>query len=1522
MTYSTPTQVTFGLNNPGANNTIYISSDPSDNQVTMTVTLSADATFTPATNLVPFLQAGSATGSLLYLDLTALGLDSTTLGTFSLTANGWQSQAFPDDNMIALTPTASVTAQALSFQLNKFVLPAYSGGATAQLALDIFHVPNVATGAFPAMYQTNVAVTYPSDAGQDLHDALTFAINPTTVLTNNPPGNDLKLVLSAKADGPTVPAGADTVFTLSVVYDATDPYGYGALMTPAQGSAISIPTPVGTQWKIKNVPGTAGRSWEMRPPAGQPLPGPNGNPVAFDFSPVVSTFQPGPTVVLLTYSKVPGYKDGAFAFTLLKQPKVTIDSFTVTPALSELTNGKANVTLNWTTSNVTSSGSLILNPGMRNVTGKTSLPDTITATTNYSLVAYGPGGMGANNWAIKNATATVVPVLNQLEAVPSAISVDDFAAGAVPLTLRWAINAGAGTTFQLDTSLGQGHTIASNLGPLAAYPMTVNEPQMFTLSITDDQNPLHQWKNYVPAFQLQSQSPPPGTAVTSPVAAPGASYVAACASGGQVSILSTAGYQSIASVATGGQPAGIAFSPDGSSFYVADKAGGSIVPVNVTASSGSTPPWSFQVGTSFSTGGAPSQLAYGAGNIVYAAVANGSNPGWLAAVDLKTQQVQKVQVGVGASAVAVSPSGAQIFVSNTTDGTVSQIGRAIDGTYQPIQTLTGLPGAAGIAITPNGMSLLVVCSDGTLRVMDATSPDTSRAKSIAIGGAPIALALDAAGAYAFVLDASNTRVVVVSLAKSAVIGTPPTIAAGATDISISPDGTIALIGGAQLSVLALQTYLGRSYSANCGGLVTDVVVTADGTSAFAWANASITHRQAPAQGLQVYNVAGQTITPQFTDRQIVSVTVPRLKDFTVGMVSILEESGLYPLDCAGPQLLNPIPVPAKVGMTRQPMSLASSNDGQTVFAVVSNGSNSYSLVVLTGGGGNAFSVAADVSLFTTLYRPLSVPVVAAPDGSAAYVYDSTNGNVWTVTGDGAGNFTLVATPLRAPGPLCLGFVISPDGGEAYLATQQSFNTTFYVIDTAAQSIETFPLSEPTSLISIQEMAMSPDGSRIFATDTANGCVRAIDTLSLRFQQTVTWPTSLSGPMGIAVSGDQANLFVATSNGQLASAPQVRPAPSQRILIPRFVSVATGDVANGVFIRHQMGDYPGNNGGSFSACPDIVISINPSDPNHSPQPLDPTTVISAQGYYTEFNPGSYIWQGNANYIYLRALNNASSLSPPPQVNPRLWLYYTASNLALWPTNWQSNNIQVQGQSGQQNWQDTTNLITNTITGQGGQSGQQLNLLATGQAFLWSPPVLGGGNHYCLIAMAENPLNNPPTPPLPGVFQTWNDLCNFVLTNDWFGWRNTQAVQASTPSWELLFTISGPPQTGLTQIGVQCANMPVGSTFSFSAAGPHGTTNPGDGVSSGTLTIKNPNQGSYVPMLFPSNFNTTLVVNWNANGTTPGNGAKITPYLAQTSSQMMPILAGRVPLRPAIQAWEVNSDRWVYVYPFGSMTVAFV
>ena len=67
-------QLSFEIDNNGAPNTIYITDDPDRNKLTLTITTNtANTQFTKGA-LVPFNEAPGATGSILYLDLSALKL--------------------------------------------------------------------------------------------------------------------------------------------------------------------------------------------------------------------------------------------------------------------------------------------------------------------------------------------------------------------------------------------------------------------------------------------------------------------------------------------------------------------------------------------------------------------------------------------------------------------------------------------------------------------------------------------------------------------------------------------------------------------------------------------------------------------------------------------------------------------------------------------------------------------------------------------------------------------------------------------------------------------------------------------------------------------------------------------------------------------------------------------------------------------------------------------------------------------------------------------------------------------------------------------------------------------------------------------------------------------------------------------------------------------------------------------------------------------------------------------------------
>ena len=157
-------------------------------------------------------------------------------------------------------------------------------------------------------------------------------------------------------------------------------------------------------WHITPQPSLQSPSWIIKPPSGSPIVGAGPySSVAILIQNVVTTFQPGPTVALLSYSGIEGYADGTFTLLINKQPHVEITSLTVTPDPAVLTDGVAQVEVNWKVQNA---GTMTLAPFSVDVTGKTSYQGVISDNTPITLTAQGVALANLGNVALANVTAT------------------------------------------------------------------------------------------------------------------------------------------------------------------------------------------------------------------------------------------------------------------------------------------------------------------------------------------------------------------------------------------------------------------------------------------------------------------------------------------------------------------------------------------------------------------------------------------------------------------------------------------------------------------------------------------------------------------------------------------------------------------------------------------------------------------------------------------------------------------------------------------------------------------------------------------------------------------------------------------------------------------------------------------------------------------------------------------------------------------------------------------------------------
>ncbi|MGH6795069.1 MAG: YncE family protein [Methylocella sp.] len=159
---------------------------------------------------------------------------------------------------------------------------------------------------------------------------------------------------------------------------------------------------------------------------------------------------------------------------------------------------------------------------------------------------------------------------------------------------------------------------------------------------------------------------------------------------GTVSVINTASNTVVATVPVGGQPIGVAVTPDGKHAYVTNQSNDSVSVIDT------------------------------ASNTVVAAVPVGGLP----------------------SGVAITPDGQHAYVTNTSSGNVSVIATASNTV---VATVTGIPHfSGGVAVTPDGKhayvtnlgSATVVVIDTATNTVAATVPVGSGSWSVAIGPPP------------------------------------------------------------------------------------------------------------------------------------------------------------------------------------------------------------------------------------------------------------------------------------------------------------------------------------------------------------------------------------------------------------------------------------------------------------------------------------------------------------------------------------------------------------------------------------------------------------------------------------------------------------------------------------------------------------------------------------------------------------------------------------------------------------------
>lgn len=1162
---ATLAHLTFELGNagtPGAANTIYITTDKTVNKLVLGVTTDTDGVkFAPGTP-VPQKQAGTATGSLLYLDLTNLQLTDAEFGLLTFDAPGWTITPYPEDQQLCLTPessTGTVTlgkGGALSLGVDQLTITNPPSGATVQLTVTCYRIGEVTLGNMGRLVSLAPTLQQAPSGGGNLHDAIAVSVADPGIVcsTDEYPdvANTLRLIL-LPGTAPHAAAKAGTTFTLSFVYadPKVDPEGYGALTSTAAAMRFAVIRGAGaSSWGQADPKDQENPAWLFTPPAGPLLP-PTGS-AQIEMSSIVTSFQPGPTMLILSYSGVEGYDDGSFVVPLEKYGHASISQLGVSPNPSILGDDhQAAIDISWTTAYAPT-----LTLGYDDVSGQTDEPTTIHGRTQFTLIAEGPTPSGTPNRATRDVTADVLPVIDEFVAEPFALYAKDFGR---QVRLSWNVNTNGNVRLQSSVDGPD-----PNLYPAATSILkTLTRPQMETLVPVDHPADLQVQKSLlVSAFS-------PATPQVTPVSG-GATFVAIAPTTGFVVVsspssndihaLDTLVYQPAGSVTIGNQPGGMCFSPDGSLLYVV-ATGDSAVKV-VKPSLGTTPPLTYSmsvVGTA-SVVGAPQQVATSPnGKFVYVTVDNGGTAGSLYVFQAGsngslTPVGQPLHVGLDPRGVAVSGSGAHVYVANSGDATVSIIGVGPGAQHTLVGRISKLgPQPTGLVVTQPGADdddqggiLLVACAGANQVIaIDTEYPGTAPRQTLAVGSSPNWLTLVPGGAYAVAANSSAGTLSLLGLGPTTsactVVEKAITAAAGIAGVAASPDAGLLVAASPQSSsvaVVALAEYAQQEDPVGVGGQPTDVAVSPDGTQVVSWHdwNSSFSMGR-PGFGLSVLALSSSNVNQQLTSFKVIDFAYGTGPGAGYGF--LLDQASAY-LNAVNTSTWAPAgPVQLSHDPSWSSRHLAVSGDGKTVFALGGNAQHQYSLLAYTvGANAQLTPIGSAVQVFSSAQGSI-VGLAAAPDGSAAYVLDGIHGKVWVLT-RGTSGFTLGTAPVSV-GPAAWTMAISSDGSRLFVLTRPQQNNTLTAIDLGDLTTRATVLPSLQNVM-LNELVVSADGTKVLATDGLNVGLRVFDAASLRLVQTLSWQQGVQNPYGVAAMPDGSQIFTTNVySNNLGVIQQVQPA---------------------------------------------------------------------------------------------------------------------------------------------------------------------------------------------------------------------------------------------------------------------------------------------------------------------------------------------------------------------------------------------
>lgn len=614
----------------------------------------------------------------------------------------------------------------------------------------------------------------------------------------------------------------------------------------------------------------------------------------------------------------------------------------------------------------------------------------------------------------------------------------------------------------------------------------------------------------------------------------------------KVSVISNITNSVVATIDVGAGPFGMALSPDGSMAYVTNFVGNSVSVINTAEN---------KVVATVSENFNPFGIAVSPdGKMVYVCDSFG-----MGVIDATTNQAIKTVVfgNYVAGQLTVSPDGKWVYVTDPNNNALIIVNAS---TYEltRVNIPTNILDAANsVAVSPDG-KLIYLSGSNTHNIYVISAATQTIIKTINLSSAALNIALSPDGSRLYVANTYTNTVSVVNTSDGTVAATIP-VGSSPGAISVTPDGgTIYVInaGSNNMSVINALT-----------NQVTATIPTGEGSASYGnFIKSTITCSSSPVTFNISVNQATATITATqptgiISTCQGTASASPDILQFTVKgsnlatAVTATAPSGFeVSLNAASGYSSSVVINPVNGNLASTTIYVRS-----TAADAAGNIAGNVTLSS-TGAADQSVAVSGIINALTTVDQPANQTVTAGSATTAVTFTGTANTCNWTndspsigLSASGTGNIPSFTAINTGPSPVTANITVTPvNPGFAYITSASVFNNgpgdNIKVINTYNNNVvANILVGRGPSCV-----AVSPDGNKVYISNSIDNTVSVIDT---RSNQVIATISVGADPNGIYFSPDGKFAYVSDSDSDAVS----------------VISTATNSVV--YTITEDVGDYP-------------------------------------------------------------------------------------------------------------------------------------------------------------------------------------------------------------------------------------------------------------------------------------------------------------------------------------------------------------